>query len=65
MERRWSEKVINEQVFERIREKSTLLNNNLHRKAIWIGYILRRNSLLHYVLDEGSETIRKKKNTAP
>ena len=41
------EKVTNEQVLERIREKRTLLNNILSRKANWIGSILKRNWLLH------------------
>ena len=40
---KWSEKVRNEQVFELIEEKGTLLNNILRRKANWIGHILRRN----------------------
>ena len=44
---KWSEKVTNEQVLERIGEKRTLLNNILRRKANWIGHILRRNCLLH------------------
>ena len=43
---KWAEKVTNEEVLERIEEKKTLLNNNLRRKAIWIGHILRRNCLL-------------------
>ena len=43
---KWSEKVTNEQVFDRIGEKRTLLNNILRRKANWIGLILRRNCLL-------------------
>ena len=38
---KWSEKVTNEQVFDRIGEKRTLLNNILRRKANWIGHILR------------------------
>ena len=42
----WSQKVTNEQVFERIGEKRTLVNNILRRKANWIGHILRRNFLL-------------------
>ena len=44
---KWPEKVTNEQVFERIGEKRTLLINILHRKANWIGHILRRNCLHH------------------
>ena len=42
---KWSEKVTNEQVLDRIGEKRTLLNNILRRKANWIGHILRRNCL--------------------
>ena len=43
-----SEKVTNEQILERIQEKKrTFLNNILRRKANCIGYILRRNCLLH------------------
>ena len=43
---KWSEKVINEQVLERIREKRTLLNNILPRKVNWIDHALRGNCLL-------------------
>jgi hypothetical protein len=46
-----SEKVTNEQVIGRIGEKRTLLNNILRRKANWIGHILRRNCLLHDVIE--------------
>ena len=49
---KWSEKVTNEQVLERVGEKSTLLNNILHRKTNWIGHILRRNCLLHDAIEE-------------
>jgi hypothetical protein len=41
-----SEKVTNEQVLDRIREKRTLLNNILRRNANCIGHILRRNCFL-------------------
>jgi hypothetical protein len=44
-------KVSNEQVLGRIGEKRTLLNNILHRKTKWIGHILRRNFLLHDVIE--------------
>ena len=49
--KKWSEKVTNEQVLERIGEKRTLLNNILRRKANWIGHILRRNCLLHDAIE--------------
>ena len=48
---KWSEEVTNEQVLKRIDEKMTLLNNILHIKANWIGYIMRRNCLLHDAID--------------
>ena len=41
---KWSEKVTNEQVVERIGENRTLLNNIPPRKANWIGHI--ENKLL-------------------
>jgi hypothetical protein len=37
----------NEQVFERIGKKQTLINKILRRKGSWIGHLLRRNCLLH------------------
>ena len=46
--RKWSEKIANEEVIERIGEKRTLLNIILRksRKANWIGHILIINCLL-------------------
>ena len=55
---KWSEKVTNEQVLDRIGEKWTLLNN----KAKWIGHILRRSCLLHDVI-EGQMTEVKGRRT--
>ena len=52
---KWSEKVTNEQVLERIGEKRTLINNILRRKANWIGHILRRNCLLHDAIEGQKE----------
>ena len=48
---KWSERVTNEQVLDRIGEKRILLNNILHRKVNWIGHILKRNCLLHDVIE--------------
>ena len=50
-EDKWSKKLNNEQVLERIGEKRTLLNNILRRKAKSIGHILRRNYLLHDAIE--------------
>ena len=48
---KWSEKLTNVQVLQRIGEKRTLLNNILRRKANWIGDILRINCLLHDAIE--------------
>jgi hypothetical protein len=48
---KWSEKVTNEQVVERIGEKRTFLNNILRRKVNWIDHILRINCLLHDAIE--------------
>ena len=36
---------------DRIGQKRVLLNNIPHRKANWIGHILRRNCLLHDAIE--------------
>ena len=48
---KWSEKVTNEHVLDRIRENRTLLNNILRRKVNWIHHILRINCLLHDTIE--------------
>ena len=48
---KWSDKVTNEQVLQRVGEKRTLLNNTLRTKANWICHILRKNSLLHDAIE--------------
>ena len=48
---KWSEKVTNEQVHERIGEKRTLLNNILRRKFNWFCCVMRRNCLLHDAIE--------------
>ena len=56
---KWSEKVTNEQILERIGDKRKLLN-----KANRIGHILRRNCLLHDAIErqmELKEVERKRK----
>ena len=58
---KWSEKVSNEQVIERIGEKRILVNNIPAIKPI-----LRKNCLLHGAgRDDGTETSNNKKNTDP
>ena len=48
----------NEEVFERIRQKRTVLNNILRIKFNWIGHILRINCLLHYVIQGQMTEVR-------
>ena len=56
---KWREKVTNEQVLDRIGEKRTLINNILRRKAYWIGHILRRNCLLHDVIERQMTEVKE------
>ena len=61
---KWPEKE-NKEVLGSIGKTRMLLNNMLHRKAIWSGHNLRRNCLLHDATegtDDGSERNRKKEN---
>ena len=53
---KWSEKVTNEQVLDRIGEKRTLLNNILRRKANWICHILREEIASYNDAIEGQMT---------
>ena len=55
---KWSEKVSNEQVLDRIVEKRALLNNIPHRKAIWFRHIMRRSCLLHDAIEEYTKDLK-------
>ena len=55
---KWSEKVTNEDVLERIGEK-TLLNKILRTKDNWIGHILRRNCLLHDAIEVQIKEVKR------
>ena len=43
--------ITNEVVLRRLQENRSLISNALKRKANWIGHILRRNGLLHDILE--------------
>ena len=63
---KWSQKVSNE-VLKPIREKRTLINTILRRKANCVGHILRRYCLIHDAT-EGKMTRErsgKKNSTIP
>ena len=47
---KWSEKITNEQVIDRIGERRTLINNILCRKVSWMVIFHERNFLLHDVI---------------
>ena len=45
------DRITYEEVLRRIQENRSFISNVLKRKANWIGYILRRNGLLHDTLE--------------
>jgi hypothetical protein len=47
----WTDRVGNEEVLQRAREKRSILHRIKRRKADWIGHILRRNCLLKRVIE--------------
>jgi hypothetical protein len=47
--------VRNEEVSHRVKEERNILYKIEGKKTIWIGYILRRNSLLKHITEEGRE----------
>ena len=47
----WTDHVRNEEVLLRVKEQRNILHEISKRKANWIGHILRRNCLLHRVID--------------
>jgi hypothetical protein len=47
----WTDHVRNEEVLLRVKEQRNILHEICKRKANWIGQILRRNCLLHQVIE--------------
>jgi hypothetical protein len=47
----WTDHVRNEEVLLTVKEQRNILHEICNRKANWIGYILRRNCLLHLVTE--------------
>ena len=47
----WTDRVRNEEVLLRVNEQRNILHEIRKRKANWIGHILRRNCLLHQVIE--------------
>jgi len=47
----WTDHVRNEELLLRVKEQRNILREIRKRKANWVGHILRRNCLLHRVLE--------------
>ena len=64
---KWSDKVTNEEVFERIEKKRTLLNNTLSREANCVGHFLRRNCFLRDAIEGQMTEVKRvgRRTTAP
>jgi hypothetical protein len=48
---RWNDRVKNEEVLYRVKEKRNIVHTVKRRKANWIGHSLRRNCLLRHVIE--------------
>lgn len=48
---KWNERVTNDEVLRRVGERKIILNTIIQRKANWIGHILRREGLIHDVIE--------------
>ena len=46
-----TDRVRNEEVLHRVKEKRNILRTVMRRKANWIGHILRRNCLLKHSIE--------------
>jgi hypothetical protein len=46
----WADHVRNEEALLRVKEQRNILHEIRHRKANWIGHILRRNCLLQWII---------------
>jgi hypothetical protein len=56
----WTDRVRNEEVSLRVKERRNILHEISKRKANWIGHILRRNCLLKYVLKKRKSEERRR-----
>jgi hypothetical protein len=57
MEISWTDRVRNEEVLHRVKEKRNILHKIKRRKANWISHILHRNCLLKHVIEGKLEGI--------
>jgi hypothetical protein len=47
----WTDRVINEEVLYRVKEKRNIVHTIKRRKANWIGHVLLTNCLLKHVIE--------------
>jgi hypothetical protein len=47
----WTDRVRNEEVLHRVKEKRNIVHTVKRRNANWIGHILRRNCLLKRIIE--------------
>jgi hypothetical protein len=48
---KWTDKIRNEEVYRRIDEERTLLNNIEKRRTRWIGHTLRHNGFVKTIIE--------------
>ena len=49
---KWTHRITNEEVFQRIREERLLLKISNNRRHSWIGHIIRHNEFVVNILEE-------------
>jgi hypothetical protein len=47
----WKDRINIEAALHRVKEEANILHTIRRRKVAWIGYILRRNCLLKYIIE--------------
>jgi len=53
---KWTDRVTNKEVLRRVGEERTIIKTIRQRQENWLGHVLRRNCLLHDVIEGRLET---------
>jgi len=48
---KWTDKITNEKVFQRVREERLLLKISNNRRHSWIGHIIRHNEFVVNIME--------------
>ena len=59
-EKKWVDRVRNEDVLRRVNESRTLLRTIQKRKSVWMGHVIRGNDLLTTVIEGTVEGQRRR-----